>query len=276
MKVGDLILVPSKRSTSFLLGIINSTVYEIKDDEVPSGENVHYAINPYLKRRKVYWLKEVSRSEISEKLYWVLSAHQTIFDLQDQKDYVNQLLSPIYIQNGTCHGTVKISKREGLNSDEWYKLYSAIKKYADQVPEEIVVKSNVQSPGLIEFVSNNYGTILAVTIALGGFLIGEVKILGIKSQGIIPYFQSHKKRKIENKKAEKELELMDEEKKAKQLENKKAEFELYKEKEMWQIKKEIEAEQIRQQLQISSFDAGRIVGDQTQTDNFGNPNVDEL
>ncbi|MCC2249066.1 hypothetical protein JUJ52_03715 [Virgibacillus sp. AGTR] len=276
MKIGDLLLVPAKRSTHFLIGIIVSEVYEISEEEVTSGEKVHYAINPYLKRRNVHWLKEVSRAEVSEKLYWILSAHQTIFDLQREKNYVNQLLSPIFFQNGVCHGTLKISKKEGINQDEWYALYSAIKKYTDQNSEEVIIKSNVQSPGLLEFVSNNTGTVIAITVILSGTLIGDVNFIGFKFKGIIPYIQSHKKQNQEMKKTDKEIELMEEDKRTKQLENDRTEFELSKEKEIWQIKKETEAEQLRQQLQISNFDAGRIIEDRTQTDNSENPNVDEL
>ncbi|MFC2948510.1 hypothetical protein [Virgibacillus sediminis] len=269
MKVGDLVLVPAKRSNSFLLGVISGEVYEITDDDLNSGKHIHYAINPYFKRRKMNWIKEIPRSEISEKLYWMLSAHQTIFDLQDHKEYINQLLAPIYIQNGSCHGTVKISKREGLNSDEWYDLHSTIKKYTDLTSEEVIVKSNVQSPGLLEFISNNLASIMAITTVLGGVLIGEVNLLGIKVKGILPYYQSHKKQKIE-------MEIMEEDKKAKQLENHKAEFDLHREKEIWEIKKETEAEQLREQLRISSFDAGKIIANQMQTDTSENPNGDEL
>lgn len=160
IKVGDLVLVPSKRSTHFLIGVITSDVYEISEKDITSREQVHYAINPFLKRRKVRWVKEVSRGEISEKLYWMLSAHQTIFDLQNQRDYINQLLAPIYIQNGKCHGTIKISKKKGLNSNEWYDLYSLIKKYSDTASQEVIVKTNVQSPGLIEFISDNIGSVI--------------------------------------------------------------------------------------------------------------------
>lgn len=276
MNTGDLVLVPSKRSTDFLLGVIVSDVYEISEDEVDSGETVKYAITPYLKRRRVHWLKEVSRSEISEKLYWVLSAHQTIFDLAEQRDYINQLLSPIYVQNGVCHGTVKISKKEGLNSNEWFDLYSIIKNYSDATSEEVIVKSNVQSPGLVEFVSDNWGTIVAITTVLSGFIIGDVNFLGFKFKGILPYYQSHKKQQVEIKKSEKEIELMEEDKRSKQLENERAEFELEKEKAIWSKEKEIEVEQLRQQLQISNFDAGRKVGDQKQTDISENPNADEF
>lgn len=276
MKVGDLVIVPSKRSMNFLLGVIDSDVFEITDDEVVSGERIQHAVNPYLKRRKVNWLKEVSRYEISVKLHWILSAHQTIFDLSNHKDYINQLMAPVYVQNGMCHGSIQISKQEGLDSDEWFELYSIIKKLSDINPERVTVKTDVQSPGLIEFVSENAVSILTITIVLSGVFFGEVNILGIKLKGILPYYQSHKKNQLEIKHKEKEIELMDENKKSKQIENERAQFEFDKEKESLTVKKETETAQLREQLRISSFDAGRTVGDQMQTDNSENQNEDEL
>ncbi|MDD1501617.1 hypothetical protein PVA17_02360 [Lysinibacillus sp. CNPSo 3705] len=257
MKIGDLILVPSRNSKDFLIGVITSDVYQITEEEVTSKVEVNFAINPFLKRRNVKWIKEISRREISDKLYWILSAHQTIFNLEENKDNINQLLAPIYVQDGICHGTIKISKKEGLNVNEWYDFYSIIKEHSD----EMIIKSNVQSPGLIEFVTENAGTIIAVTTVLSGFIIGEVNIMGIKLKGILPYFQSHKKGELE-------MEVMVEEKRAKQLENERTQFELEKEREIWETKKlETQAERLRLQLQISNFDAGRVFGDQMQTDN---------
>ncbi|GAA0343708.1 hypothetical protein ACFQ4Z_02910 [Oceanobacillus oncorhynchi subsp. oncorhynchi] len=269
MKIGDLVLVPAKRSTKFLLGIICSEVYELTNQELNSSKEVHYSISPYHKRRDIKWIKEVSRSEISEKLYWLLSAHQTIFNLQEQKEHVNQLLSPIYIQNGICHGSIKISKKEGVTANEWYELYSSVKQYTDLTTEKVIIKSNVQSPGLMEFVSDNVYSIVAITAVLSGFIIGEINFVGIKIKGILPYYQQHKKQKID-------MEVKEEEKRSKQIENERAEFELYKDKEIWEIKKEKEVEQLRGQLQISSFDAGRLTEDQTQTGNSEKPNEDEL
>lgn len=269
MKIGDLVLVPSRNSKNFLIGIITSDVYQITEDDVTAKIEVNYAINPYLKRRKVQWLKEIPRCEISDKLYWILSAHQTIFNLEENKENINQLLAPVYIQDGLCHGTIKISKKEGLNANEWYDLYSIIKKHSDNIEEEMIIKSNVQSPGLIEFVTENYGTIIAVTTVLSGFLIGEVNIVGIKIKGILPYFQSHKKGKIE-------MEVMTEDKKAKQLENERTQFELEKDREIWETKKlENQAERLRLELQISNFDAGRVFEDQTQMDNQDDQDADE-
>lgn len=276
MKIGDLVLVPSKNSNRFLMGILTSDVYEITEKDLMVKVEVNYSINPFYKRRSVQWVKEISRKEISEKLYWILSAHQTIFNLLDQKEYVNQLLAPIYVQNGLCHGTIKISKKEGITSNEWFELYSIIKSKSDNVKDEVIVKSNVQSPGLIEFISNNYMLVISTATVLSGIVFGEINTAGVKLKGILPYFQTRKKENVEIKKFEKEIELMDEEKAAKQIENEKSQFELDKEREIWEVKKlENEVERLRLQLQISSFDAGRIVESQTQTDSGGDPGAAE-
>lgn len=276
IKIGDLVIVPSKHSKNFLIGIITSDVFEVTEKEIASKVEVNYAISPFLKRRSVQWIKEISRNEISEKMYWILSAHQTVFNLEGNKETINQLLAPIYIQDGLCHGTIKISKQDGLNANEWYDLYSVIKEKSKDTQDEIIIKTNVQSPGLIEFVTENAVTIVAVTTMLSGALWGQINVAGINVKGILPYFQSHKKGNIEIEKAKKELEMMDEDKKAKQLENERAQFELEKEREIWETKKlEKKVEHLRNQLQISSFDAGRGFEDRTQMDSGDNLDADE-
>lgn len=276
MKIGDLILVPSKKSADFLLGIITSDAFEITEKDITSKVEVNYTINQFFKRRKVQWLKEVSRKEISEKLYWILSAHQTIFDLSGQKDYINQLLAPIYVQDGLCHGTLKISKKEGLNSDEWYELYSVIKAKSDLNQGEVIIKSNVQSPGLIELIAENAVTIITVATVLSGALWGDIKVAGVTVKGIFPYFQSHKKGNLEIKKTEQEIEMMKDDQKAKQLENERTQLELDMQRDEFELKKlENEADRLRLQLQISSFDAGTVFVNQTQTDSGDDLDADE-
>ncbi|WP_419892801.1 hypothetical protein [Oceanobacillus kimchii] len=269
INIGDLVLVPSRSSTMFLLGRVESDVYEITEEQKTPNKEVHYPINPFLKRRKVTWIKEVKRSEISDKLYWILSAHQTIFDLQKERNYVNQLLAPIFIQGKQCHGSLKISKNEGLSSDEWYYLHSTIKKFTDKTTDEVIIKSNVQSPGIIEFLSSDTLTIVSTVLTLSGLVIGDVSIGGVKLKGIVPYIQSYKKEKIE-------MGIKEEEKKSKELENERARFELEKDKQVWekQQKKETEAARLHEELQISMFDAGRIIEGQTQMDTLENPDED--
>lgn len=267
IKKGDLILVPSRRSTHFLLGVITSEVYEVTEDDIKPVKEVSYSICNYHKRRNVYWVKEVARKEISDKLYWILSAHQTIFNLEEDKDYINQLLSPIYVYNNNCHGTIKINKHTNINTDEWFQLHSIIKTYSDQTDDEVFVKSNVQSPGLIEFVSNNPEIVFSIVMLLSAGVAGKINFGVFKFEGILPFIQSYKKN-------QKELDIMEEEYKSKQIKNERDRFELDKDKEAWKKQKETE-EELRTQLQISNFDAGRVVGDQTQKDISENPGSDE-
>ncbi|RNC98689.1 hypothetical protein [Lysinibacillus halotolerans] len=253
MKIGDIVMVPSKKSTSFIIGIIKSNPYEISKEEIESKVEVNYAVNPFFKRRNIEWIKEVSRNEISEKLYWILSAHQTIFDLKEEKEYINQLLSPIYVQEGLCHGTLKISKEEGLNSNEWYDLYSIIKKQSNKSGHELIVRSNVQSPGLIELLSSDWVAVVTTVSILSGIVVGDVDFFGIKFKGIVPSIQAYKKGQMEIKKTEKEIEIMEEEKITKQLENERLRRELENE----ETKKE--AELVRERLKITDFDAGKLI-----------------
>jgi hypothetical protein len=263
MKVNDLVLVPSKSSVTYLLGIILSEPYEIKKEEINDGVHLHYEVNPFTKRRKVRWLKEIERGDISEKLYWMLSAHQSIFDLSEYEDQINRLLSPIYIKNGLCHSTLRINKNEGLTSDEWYDLFSIIKSISDDSEEKIIVKNNVQSPGFMEFVSpiiNTENVIYLSSIITGyGILFSKVKVGNMEILGLVPYFfnegrLNRQKMKHENRSIE-----LDNELKQIEVEQKRAQLQSI----------EPEAERLRAQLHISNFDAGRLVGDQTQTDNVG-------
>lgn len=270
MKIGDLVLVPSRRSTHFLIGVITSEVFEVTEETLAHNADVHYSINHYFKRRSVTWIKEVSRNEISEKLHWVLSAHQAVFDLKEHRDYINQLLAPIYIQDGKCHSTLKIDKKSGLNTHEWYDFYSLVKKISKDSDDEVVVKSNVQSPGLIEIVTGQTDILTAVTIlvTLTGIFFSKIKIGNIEVLGLVPYFFNEGR--LQRKRMKEENKSIEINNGIKQIELERKKLELEKE------KLEFQAMKVKEQLRISSFDAGRTVANQTQTDNSENPDADEL
>lgn len=167
IKEKDIVIVPSHRSQNFIVGIVTGDPYQINEEEI--GITEHYAKCSYLKRRRVQWVKEVPRSAISEKMYWILSSHQSILSLNDHDEYIDKLLAPIYIKNGQCYGALKIDRKDGVTSSEWLKLYSVIEDVKDD-SSEIVVKSNVQSPGHIEILSElaNLPKVISITLHLSG------------------------------------------------------------------------------------------------------------
>lgn len=265
IKTGDIVMVPSHKSTDFLIGYVESAVYEINEEKLKEYNTEHFANNPYYKRRKVRWIKTVKRHEISEKLYWILSAHQTILNLTEQKDYMNQLIAPIYVQDGVYHSTLRVSKEDGLTSSEWYQLYKIIELSKVEEDDNFIVKSNVQSPGWLEFVSTNRENIVLVStilVSVTASLFGEIKIKNSTVKGLFPYLRDRENHK-------KEMELKDNE-------IEKGQIELIMQKtQLPTLEAAEKTKQLEEQLkqahllrEISSFNAGTNVNPpETQTDN---------
>lgn len=263
IKENDIVVVPSHRSTTFIVGIVVGDTYESTgtESEVP----IHYHTCPYLKRRKVHWIKEVPRSAISEKMYWILSSHQSILSLDEHAEYIDKLLAPIYIKNGFCYGALNVNKKKGVTSSEWLKLYNVIEDVKED-SSKIIVKSNVQSPGYIEILSElaNLPKVVSIILLLSGGLFGKIKLGGIEVQGVIPYFFGNGKLERERMRLENENMKLDNDLKRIDVEKKKKEsgmiIDLSEVEEKEKEKAETMAHELSQELKISAFSAGTTLG----------------
>jgi restriction system protein len=254
IKVNDIVLVPSHRSTEFLLGIVISEVYEISEEELLIDSGVgHYPKCHYKKRRNIIWLKVIDRESISEKMYWILSAHQSIFNLNNYSDHIDKLLSPVYIKGENCYGILKVNVSRGINLNEWMELYQEVQNISGENASQIIIKSNVQSPGLIDFITNikNLTILLTAFGTLTGILFTKVQIGKTEILGIIPYFFN------EGKISRKSMKL-DNEMKEIELEQKKAELISY--------MKEKNIPPISEKLEITTFTSGKVVEFRRQKD----------
>lgn len=260
INIGDIVMVPSKRSEMFAIGIVESDVFEITDNDI-SEEKSKFAIDKNFKRRKVSWVKEVNRKDVSENLYWILSAHQSIFCLNDSSDYINRLLSPLYTKGNQFHGIIKINTTKKITSTDWYTFYSVTKTVDSITKSDTAVKTNVQSPGIIEFISENW---IAVGAVIGGLVFGEIDFMGIKLRGIVPYFFNEgelerKKKRLENEKLSIEIEKEKIEAKKMALELEALKNDIYRDEKILQSSQEI-----KDTLDITIFDAGKKVSHKTQ------------
>lgn len=276
IKVNDIVIVPSHRSLNFIIGIVSGEPYQIIESDLSISEN--YKTCPYLKRRNVKWLKEVPRAAISDKMFWVLSTHQTILPLSAEAEYLDRLLAPIYIKDGYCYGTLRVNKKGDISSTEWLTLYKVIEKIKSDAPD-VFVKSNVQSPGLITILSTagNTSLIMALTLLLSGVILGEINISGIKVQGIVPYFFG--KGKLERERMKLENEKLKIENDLKRIEVDKAQESTNIELNVGEVKEkeaETTAHELSKELQISAFNAGKTIVSEKKMDNVDFQNLDEL
>ena len=189
----DVVMTPFKESNQFLLGIVasNAAVYSQKDlDRLEKQRNKdinNYPISKNTLYRDVKWLRVVDRHEIDPSLLYTLRMHQAVINLENNIHHIDKLISPLYIKEEHLVLSTRVLKADGINSDEWENFYTSFNKLkmSYQKPE---IKTNVQSPGVIDFVMENraaagialivaFNLLKSGTIKYGDFEITSTKLI---------------------------------------------------------------------------------------------------
>ncbi|MFQ6324335.1 hypothetical protein [Lactococcus garvieae] len=215
MSIGDYVVVPSKKSNYFLIGQITSNAEEI--ESLPDFPiNYGYDRNTDLKRRRVRWINEVSRKKFNAKfLFSTLTLHHTIFEITEYDKYIDGLISPLYIKNGKLNLKLSVNTDKPITSSTWAALYNLIEMEKNhEIDEEIIVTSNVESPGDINLSAvfkflldtSQYSSSGILGIAM---LFGEIDVKGIKFNGLFPYLHNRKIKNLEKRKLTVEVEKME-------------------------------------------------------------------
>lgn len=211
INIGDIVMIPTHNSTHISFGKVVSRPFIEKVSETDIEEGAC----PFQKRMKVEWIKTVKRANLDPYLYRMLHSHHTINNANDYANYIDRTLHSFYYKNGVAHLVMKINKKgdiRGLDFFEFgYKiinLASEVKKFGlapeDADPrKDIKVKSNVQSPGIVEFISNVptliFGIGLLLTFLVGGKLDliwkKEEKSATAESKGLVALLIEYQKQK---------------------------------------------------------------------------------
>ncbi|RIN44852.1 hypothetical protein [Staphylococcus simulans] len=159
INIGDYVMVPNYRSFEFSIGIIVSNAREYTDEENQKFEmdskEKGYKYSKNKLNRKIKWLKECSRYRIDPKILNKLQMQQTIINLSEYKEAINYLINPVYIQNNHLHINIDIKRKEDISPQLWFEFNNLIKIYTESTSFEFKSqKIDVQSPGLIEFISH--------------------------------------------------------------------------------------------------------------------------
>lgn len=212
MNIGDIVIVPYISSRKFLVGVITSDTYEITIEEQQKLEAKaqkeyewklrnnqtfprKHKVSISRKRRNVKWLNEVDKSELSPKLFYTITMHQSIIDISELGEYIDRILSTLYIKDKKLHLSLKVSTQNPVTSELWEKLFKLINrnKKDDEVAE---AKIYVESPGFFEisqFLYENKEPI-AIFIAM---IFGDIDINGIRIKGLLSSLNERAKNKEE-------------------------------------------------------------------------------
>lgn len=180
MKVGDIVLIPSKYSKEIAIGEITSEPYICEESPTEESglfseeedDGPGYELCPYMKRRNVKWLSVVKRQELDSQLFRLLLSHNAIADASPYEMYIDRILHDIYFKHGKINLVLRVKQTDNIQTLTLLNLLSnsvgLINSYEFKGKEEELqnfdIKLSVESPGKIQFI----GGATAMAILLGG------------------------------------------------------------------------------------------------------------
>lgn len=187
MKPGDVVIIPSSSSNYLAFGEIISDVQivEISEDDIIDGAC------PYTKRRAVRWHKSISKYRIDPYLYQLFRSHHTISSANNYASHIDRTLNDFYIKGDKVHLILHVETENNIPAILLVKLISGLldriddfsKSYENVNSSEIEIKINVQSPGLVEFISGVAGVGILGLIIVGLFG-GKAKFSKTPTEGV--------------------------------------------------------------------------------------------
>lgn len=148
LKLGDIVIIPSKDSDYFLFGEITRARIEFIEQQ-EKGK--------YKKYKKVKWLKEVAYSKLDPHFLEIRTPHHAIYDVSKLSEYINKELYGLFIDKKLDINLVFDFKEEDdIPFFEMLDFLNAFKELAIQINKEyglnedlesLSLKFNLQSPG---------------------------------------------------------------------------------------------------------------------------------
>ncbi len=160
LKISDFVLIANFRHKNFYIGEITSDIYY-------ENEKIY---------RKVKWLKEVECFDLGDKAYKYISKANPIININCLATDINRLLYPIYDKSHVYHFVFKVKQEENILFKSLYGLHQLFDQ--DEIIDELKIKISVQSPGIVELITNNLDIIIMI--------IKTIKVINLLTKNETP------------------------------------------------------------------------------------------
>lgn len=187
IKKNDIVLIPSNSSQEITFGEIQET---------PAFNEFDGKFDcPYVKRKKVKWLKSVNRESLDPNLYKLMFSHHTISEANLYVEQIDKEINSFFVKGEKAHLVLGVQTLNPIKAKDLFELGTlSLELFDDFIKEESLdiesenfnVKLNVQSPGFIEISGE----------AIAGIVILGVMIVGIAGGGFEFSYKDSVKSKI--------------------------------------------------------------------------------
>jgi hypothetical protein len=199
IKKGDIVLIPSQSSLQITFGEVRETI--VYTDEVNDSDDC-----PFVKRKKVKWIKKLWRDDLDPNLYKLMFSHHTVSEADSYSEYIDKIINSFFIKNDKANLVLGVQTQEDIKAKDLFEMGAySLELLDDFCAEEnlpynsndVTVKLDVQSPGFILLTGVTMPAVILVGVIIigiagGGFYYtdkGGTKV-GIKTDGIIEKVRS--------------------------------------------------------------------------------------
>jgi hypothetical protein len=196
IKKGDIVFIPSYSSNEITFGEVIETQAFIDNTTINDTD-----VCPYYKRKKVKWIRTMSRDELDPNLYKLMFSHHTITETNNYGEFIDKITNSFFIKNAKAHLVLDVQTKAEIKAKDLFQMGAISLELLDDFCEaenlsyksdDFNVKLNLQSPGHIELSGITMGGIVIIGIILvslagGGFSIklGQELSIDLKTDGIV-------------------------------------------------------------------------------------------
>lgn len=195
MKKGDIVIVPSEGSAYISIGeIVQTPLLEVSDIDIDrTGCS-------YRKRKKVKWIKTVSKRSADILLRNAMQSHQALNDITHHGDIVERSIGDFFKIDDQTSIIINVNRTSEVPAPDLLYFGSDILRFTEGLIKhynldfdvsDIQIKINVNSEGKTQFLSKNGRLILLVGLVVIGLTGGGLKIdvngfnLDLSTDGLI-------------------------------------------------------------------------------------------
>lgn len=190
MKAGDIVMIPSSGTSHLAFGrLLDDEIYS----HVSSEEELEAGKCPYVRRRKVEWLKAGKRNMVDPKLFSFFRNQQALAKANEYAEFIERAVNPFYIKDGIAHLNLSVNIKESPKATDIPYFILGLQEQMNLMStslglevEEPDVRINVQSAGIIELLGPT-SCIFLIAVAVVGIFGGKVGLLGFnfETEGVV-------------------------------------------------------------------------------------------
>lgn len=188
MKAGDIVVVPSEDSRTFMIGSVSGDFYMNEPSVLDEIEKDFDKSSFVIKRRPVRWITNhpVKREAFDPILLNLVYCQHTIVDANKYSEFINRVIYPnsLYYRNGELHLVIGVYEKESIPAASISGIISPISEYCREISRATGVVFDDRSLGFQATV-NSPGTIELVALLGTSPFIGAIAILGVMAIGVL-------------------------------------------------------------------------------------------